>query len=126
MLFPLLYLAAPALGLLISTIYFRASPYTQPLWKRILVSAHGTSIAILNLGLLFILQFGQNINHQTEIKYCDLYCYLMLIPTALILISIIYFKGAKVTHLLQAVNIILLLWTFLMGYPIFGDYLDVP
>lgn len=112
-------LLAPALAIGISAIYFTASPNTEPLAKRLLVSAHGVVIAALYLGAMSVFWL-----HRSSDAFGKPFSYLLLIPLLLILTSLFMFRGRKLIHWLLLVNLACLAWTAFIGVmAVTGDWL---
>ena len=107
------------LAVAISVIYFRNSPRTEPLARRLLASAHGVVIAVLFISAIAIWLSG----HSQE-RLGTPFQLLLLIPLALMIASFFLFKGPKATHLLQILDVVCLLWTwFVGGMAVTGDWL---
>jgi len=112
-------LLAPAFAIGISAVYFTASPKTEPLAKKLLVSAHGVSIAALYLVALSVFWF-----HRSSDALAKPFNYLLLIPVLLILTALFMFRGRKVIHWLLLVNLACLAWTAFVGVmAVTGDWL---
>lgn len=112
-------LLAPALATGISALYFTASPKTEPLAKKLLVSAHGVVIALLYLGAMSV--FWLDRSSEAFVKP---FSYLLLIPLLLILTSLFMFRGRKLIHWLLLVNLACLAWTAFIGVmAVTGDWL---
>lgn len=110
---------APALAIGISALYFTASPKTELLAKRLLVSAHGVVIALLYFGAMSVFWF-----HRSNDAFVKPFTYLLLIPLLLILTSLFMFRGRKLIHWLLLVNLACLAWTAFIGVmAVTGDWL---
>jgi len=105
-----LFTLPPLLAVAISVIYFMTSPRGEPVARRLLASAHGVIIAVLYVGAIYIWLSG---NSQRE--FGTPFLLLLLVPFAAIIASFFFFRGPKLIHLLQLVNILLLLWTGVVG-----------
>lgn len=103
-------LLAPVLAIGISATYFTASPKTEPLAKRLLVSAHGVVIAALYLGAMSVFWL-----HRSSDAFAKPFSYLLLVPVLLILTSLFMFRGRKVIHWLLLVSLACLAWTAFVG-----------
>lgn len=112
-------LIAPALAIGISVLYFRASPKTEPLAKKLLVSAHGVVIAVLYFGAMSVFWL-----HRSSDALGKPFSYLLLLPLLLILTSLVMFRGRKLIHWLLLVNLACLAWTAFVGVmAVTGDWL---
>jgi hypothetical protein len=112
-------LLAPALAIGISALYFTASPKTEPLAKKLLVSAHGVVIALLYLGAMSVFWL-----HRSSDAFAKPFSYVLLIPLLLILTSLFMFRGRKLIHWLLLVNLACLAWTAFIGVmAVTGDWL---
>jgi hypothetical protein len=112
-------LLAPILAFSISVIYFLQSPRTDPLSIRLLVSAHGVSIAALYIGAMLVWWTG-----HSDARFESVFIFLLVLPLVLIAVSFVFFRGNKSLHLLQALNILCLMWTaFVGGMAVTGDWL---
>ena len=105
-------------AILVSVIYFCASPKTQNLSTRLLASAHGVSIVIIFLGAFLISYFCKS-QEMSDL----IYEILMAVPVSLIIISFFLFRGSKIIHLLQLVNLFCLLWSAFSAHMIWGPCL---
>jgi hypothetical protein len=104
------FFLAPLLTFAVSIIYFLFSPKSQPLLVRLLASAHGAVIAIiffLSLTLSNLVEPSPNFGKPFFIFYLAL--------LALIVASLFLFKGRKIIHGLQVVNLLGLVWTYFIG-----------
>lgn len=93
-----------------SIIYFRLSPSSESLARRLMVSAHGCVIATLYLSAVLIGHFG-----TPRQDYAALFTPICWIPALLIAYSLWNFKGHKATHLLQTINLGALTLTYVFG-----------
>ena len=105
-----MFIVPPLLAVAISVIYFIKSPRGEPAARRLLASAHGVVIAVLYVGAISIWLSG---NSQRELG--TPFLLLLLVPFASIIASFFLFRGPKLIHLLQLVNVLLLLWTGVVG-----------
>src|SRR5687767_14455322 len=96
--------------LVASIAYFRTSPACQPNVQRVAVSLHGASIALLLLAALAI--GGSGSHHDRFGLPCGLLC---LVSLGLIAYSFWRFRGPKIVHLFQIVNVTWLLVGGLVG-----------
>jgi hypothetical protein len=103
-------LVAPALAAAVSGVYFVASPRAEPLRNRILASAHGATIA-----LLYVLAWIVLISGQSNLRLGTPFSFLLLLPLFLIIVSFFFYRGRKVVHWLQIINVVCLLWTGFTG-----------
>jgi hypothetical protein len=103
MLAPILVLI---LAPLVSLAYFLASPRSESVRRRLLVSAHGAVIASV---WLVVASIGERPAWGTA------FTLLMLVPLALIGFSFFAFRGRPSVHILQVVNLVALGWTYFIG-----------
>jgi len=112
-------LLVPILSTVVSVIYFKYSPQTEPLYRRILASAHGLVITILYLAAMAI-----SLAHLDNQNLSKPFLYLLLVPLIFIVISFFFYKGRWGIHALQLVNLLCLVWTsFFGGMAITGVWL---
>ena len=104
-----LYLA-PILAVSISAVYFYTSPHTEPLFRRIVASAHGATIALLYIASMCVYWFDLG-----RVDYGSKFAILLLIPAVLIVVSFFLFRGRKSIHGLQMINFLCLIWTGYVG-----------
>jgi hypothetical protein len=110
---------APILAFAVSLTYFRRSPRTDPLMKRIAASAHGVAIAVIYCGAMAI-----SFAHIYNDRFGAPFSIILLLPVLLIVLSFFLFRGSRTTHWLQIVNIFCLLWTgFVGGMAVTGRWL---
>ena len=110
---------APILSLMVSVIYFRVSPSTQPLSTRLLASAHGVTIAVF-----YFVALGVWASGASRASYYTPFIVLSAIPLSFIGLSLFCFRGSRFVHLLQGVNLVCLLWTCFVGsMAVTGDWL---
>jgi hypothetical protein len=105
-----LFVIPPLLAIAISVVYYMTSPRGAPIARRLFASAHGVIIAVLYVGAISIWLSG---NSRRELG--TPFLLLLLVPFASIIASFFLFRGPKLIHLLQLVNILLLLWTGVIG-----------
>lgn len=103
-------LGAPVLAAAVSGLYFAASPRAEPLRKRVLVSAHGAAIA-----LLYVLAWIVLITGRSNLRLGTPFLLLLILPVLLITLSFAFYRGRKVVHWLQIINMVCLLWTGFVG-----------
>lgn len=96
--------------LIISFVYFHASPDTESFTRRIGVSLHGATISIILIGAVMVGMVGTP--HPALGKT---FCFLLLVPIILIIYSLWCFQGNKAIHLLQSINLLWLFFTFAFG-----------
>lgn len=96
-----------------SIAYFRASPCEDRLIKRLSVAAHGLVIVCYWMGVLLI-----NLCDVTVIDDENGFFGLLAVPLVLIAYSLWQFKGRKVVHFFQAINLFSLALFFFVGYAI--------
>jgi hypothetical protein len=107
----MLYWGAMFLPPLIASItYFRASPRTESLAQRFIVSAHGLSIFALCLGGVLIGSYG----HPQQ-EYGAPFRSLCWAPVMLIAYSFLFFRGSKAVHWLHTINLVCLLFVLFYG-----------
>jgi len=97
--------------ILISGIYFLAAPKEQPLKMRLLASAHGFTASLIFLTAMII-----GFYRAQNPEFGMVYLLAFLLPTVLIVYSFIEFDGNKATHLLQLINIPVMLWALFVGF----------
>jgi hypothetical protein len=106
------------LAVLTSVIYFRSSPQDQPLALRVLVSAHGVTIAALFIAAMCIYW-----SNWSRAAYAKPYAVALLVPLVLIVVSLFAFRGPRSIHWLQLANVFCLAVTlFVGGMAITGDF----
>jgi hypothetical protein len=101
---------APIFMLMISGAYFVATDHSVELLDRVVWSSHGLSAALLNLGAMAVWMSG-----NARPSFAAPFMFLHLIPVALILFSLVRFKGKKLVHLLQIPNSLFLMWSLFVG-----------
>lgn len=104
-------LIAPVVMILISGTYFLAAPKEQPLKVRLLASAHGFTASLIFLTAMII-----GIYRAQNPEFGMAYLVAFLLPTALIVYSFIKFGGNKAIHLLQLINIPVMLLAIFVGF----------
>jgi hypothetical protein len=105
-----LFIVPPLLAVAISAIYFMTSPRSEPVARRLLASAHGAVIAVIYVGAISIWLSG-----DSQRGFGTPFLLLLLAPLASIIASFFFYRGPKLIHLLQLVNIVLLVWTGVVG-----------
>jgi hypothetical protein len=108
-------LTAPVAALIVSVVYFRASPPTQPLLSRLLASAHGVAIA-LAYALMWLWAAVSDAALDKAFE-----CVLLL-PVALMVTSFFIFKGPAKIHFLQLVNVGSLVYIAVLGAFVLGKW----
>ena len=107
--FEMLGSGVPAvLTLLISVVYFFSSPATESTGKSLAVSAHGVLIAALYFAVIVLSA------HPAE-AYAIPFMVLCVGGLLLVFFTIWQFKGRRVFHFLQIVNILVLSLVFVFG-----------
>ena len=110
---------APLLAISISIAYYRASPRAEPLFKRIVASAHGVTIALLYVIAILVWRVG-----MATPRLATPFLVLLLLPLSLIVASFFLFRGRRIFHWLQVFNFLCLIWTgFVGGMAVTGDWL---
>jgi hypothetical protein len=110
----------PVLALLVSVVYFRAVEYGLGVWRRVLLSAHGASIAVLHVSAFTIWLTG-----VSHIKYGKPFAFALLVPVALMAYALAAFRGKRSVHWLQVLNLVALFWTAFIGsMAITGEWLQ--
>lgn len=84
-----------------------------------MVSAHGVAItAVFSVAMLL-----HGVNHA-DARYAFPFMFLSTLPVGLIVYSFLRFKGPKVVHFFQILNLLCLVYTFFMGgMAITGDWI---
>jgi hypothetical protein len=101
---------APILAVAVSVVYFRASARVMSLGRRVAVSVHGLSIALLYTGAWIVLLSG-----QSGPRLCRPFAWLLLLPLLTIGVSFRYDQGFEKLRLLQVINLLCFLWTGFVG-----------
>lgn len=105
--------------LVVSAAYLNASSPSMPMFRRILVSAHGVVGASL-LAIAVVVAVTGNSGAGWRIPYMVLF----LLPVVLIGISLILFRGKTGVHMLQFPFLIVLLYSmFISLMLVSGSYL---
>jgi uncharacterized membrane protein len=110
---------APILALVVSAVYFATSPRTQPLSLRLLVSSAGvlTAVVYCVAGAVALLK-------RPDRAYGSAFAVALLLPISAMVLSLWLYRGKKVVHFLQIVNVACLAWTaFIGGMAVTGDWL---
>ncbi|MEN6584708.1 MAG: hypothetical protein ABFE02_01475 [Sulfuricella sp.] len=106
----LFWFVAASVPLITSLVYFRASPSTEPLAHRIAVSLHGAFISVLCIGAVLVGMVG---SPRPELG--ETFRLLLFVPIALVVYSFWRFRGKRVVHLLQGINLLWLAFAFFLG-----------
>ena len=101
---------APILAVAVSVIYFRASARVLSLGRRVAVSVHGLSIALLYTGAWIVLLSG-----QSGPRFGRPFAWLLLLPLLAMGVSFRYDQGFEKLRLLQVINLLCFLWTGFVG-----------
>jgi hypothetical protein len=111
----------PVIATFVSIIYFFASPRNQSMARRLAASAHGVAISLLYIfGIYAMPAESDYVARQLFWKEFQV---LALISCAMIVATLLLFKGRKITHGLQILNIIALVWTwFLIALAMQGQW----
>ena len=113
---------APLLGLGVSAAYFLASPKGESLGRRALCSAHGTVIALLYFSVMFP-DTGDTKTGAPDALAVP-FNVTVLLGLILMVLPLFLFRGSKILHLLQLLNLVLLVWTWVIGgMAVTGRYL---
>lgn len=104
------FYGAPVITASISTAYFWADRSATALVRRFLTSAHGLVAAVIHLAAL-----GIWISGGSRIQYAAPFVWFHILPAALILLSLVMYKGPKWLHVLQILNVPAMLWGYLIG-----------
>ncbi len=115
----LFLVAAPLIAVAISVMYFLRSDSNANLLRRVISSAHGVTIAII-----YAIAFAITLAGYAEPPKIIPFVVALLVPVALILISLFDYPGNSRIHRWQVLNVACLLWTWFMGsMAITGDWL---
>ncbi|BCB25722.1 hypothetical protein SKTS_06080 [Sulfurimicrobium lacus] len=106
----MLWLVAASVPLVISLVYFRASPATESLAQRIAVSLHGATVSVLCIGAVLVGMIG---SPRPELG--EMFRLLLVVPVALIAYSLWRFQGKRAIHLFQGINLLWLAFAFFLG-----------
>jgi hypothetical protein len=105
-----LHYLIPLLTVSVSTIYFISQPRASaPICTRLLTSVHGLSIALI------FLVFWALATTPAARYTSPLVLLLTLVPLALFVPSLMWFKGPRLIHLFQLVNVACLSLALLYG-----------
>ena len=96
--------------LVISVVYFLASPGSEPVSQRLAVAAHG--VIIFSLSLFALLVAVLELVNQ---KYAEPFRWFCLAPLIAIAYSFLRFNGNKMIHWLQTINLVWLILIFIFG-----------
>lgn len=110
---------APILGVGVSLVYLFTSPRTQPLPLRLLASCAGLLIAVIYCAV-----FGVALFRISSQGFGLPFLFLLVLPLGAIALSFRYYRGSRVIHSLQLVNVAVLIWTaFIGGMAVTGQWL---
>ena len=110
--------AAPIIMFAVSAAYFSADREPR-VSRRIIASAHGAVAAAIYFGAVAIHWAG-----KSRVAFDLPYLALMLIPVALIIASFFKFRGPRIVHVLQFLNVPALVWSLFIGeMAITGEWL---
>jgi 4-hydroxybenzoate polyprenyltransferase len=113
------WLLAPILASAISLIYYHAASPTLARSMKLVVSAHGVSMAALYMVAMTIFW-----TDKAKPMFALPYLCSLLMPAGLIIFSLFKFKGHRVVHWLQLINVACLLWVAFIGImAVTGDWL---
>jgi hypothetical protein len=103
---------APLVLIAVSLAYFFGDPRRPAFGARLLASAHGFTGAAL-----YLVALGLHQARPLEYRpYLALpYTLLFLLPLVAIIISFFTFRGSRLFHLLQLLNVAALAWAFFVG-----------
>jgi hypothetical protein len=108
----------PLVATLTSVVFFRSSPDDQSLVGRVLVSAHGVTIAAFFVGAMSV--YWSNLSRA---DFAIPFCIGLLLPVALMIFSFFKFRGPRTVQWLQLLNLSCLALTFIIGgMGITGDF----
>jgi hypothetical protein len=110
---------APILALLVSAVYFATSPKLQPLSVRLLASSAGLFISTIYCvaGVIALLRLSRS-------GFGAPFAVAVTLGLGLIGLSFWLYRGKKLVHLLQLINLACLAWTgFIGGMAITGRWL---
>lgn len=100
----------PLCAPLVSVVYYVASPTVQPRHLRLLASAHGAALA-----LVYALVIAVTMARGTNPAYVTPFVVALAVPVALMLLSFVVFRGRRVVHVLQLLNVLCLLLALFFG-----------
>lgn len=106
----LAWYSAPAVALVVSTAYFVRSSGDPSMWRRIVTSSHGVTIA-----LLYVIAMGVALARAYDPAYGNPFSLALLVPVVLMALSLVFYRGSRRTHWLQFLNAGSLAWTGFMG-----------
>jgi type VI protein secretion system component VasK len=92
-----------SLSAVVSTVYFMKSPTSTSLGRRCLVSAHGLSIVAIYLIGLTVLASD---SHPDLTIWQRAIFGSLVVPVALVCVSLKLYEGPKMIHALQVVNVV--------------------
>ena len=106
----LVWYSAPIMALLVSVLYFVRSDAGESLSRRAVTSAHGVTIAAL-----YIVAMAFAVTRRFDPALGTPFNIALLLPAALIVASLLLYRGSKKIHWLQVPNVACLVWTGFMG-----------
>jgi len=110
---------APLLTIAISAAYFFAADPSAGFGRRALWSAHGVAAAVIYFGAMAVWITG-----ASRPLLGTVFLWLSLLPIALILYSLVGFRGKRLVHVLQVPNLVAIGWgTFIGAMAATGDWL---
>ena len=98
------------MALLVSVLYFVRSDAGESLSRRAVTSAHGVTIAAL-----YIVAMAFAVTRRFDPALGTPFNIALLLPAALIVASLLLYRGSKKIHWLQVPNVACLVWTGFMG-----------
>ena len=101
---------APILMIAISVAYFLASDRAAGVVKRAAWSSHGAMAAVIYFGAVVVWIAG-----LSRSSWGSAFLILQLLPLALIIYSLICFRGNRLVHFLQVPNALAMVWGMLVG-----------
>ena len=102
-----------------SIIYYRAAAPTLARPVKLLVSAHGLCLAALYMLAMTIFWA-----EKAKPAFALPFLLSLLLPVGLMLVSLVKFKGHRVAHWLQLINVACILWVAFIGImAVTGDWL---
>jgi hypothetical protein len=115
----LMLYAAPLIALSISVVYFLGSRSDDLMSRRFLTSAHGLAMCALYLVAMTV-----SFTRQSNLRYGTSFALALLVPLALMVVSLLLYRGNKKLHWLQVPNAACLVWIgFVGGMAVTGDWL---
>jgi predicted signal transduction protein with EAL and GGDEF domain len=102
--------ALPLLAPLVSVAYYWASPAAQPFLLRLLASAHGAVLAVV-----YAIVIALTVAHGANPAYVTPFLAALGVPVVLMVTSFFVFRGRRVVHVLQLLNVVCVLLASLFG-----------